>query len=222
MNKMFTGLLLAWLAVASHADTQYITDVVYVPMRSGAGSEFRIIQAALKSGTPMTVLNMPEDSEWAQVRTPSGLDGWVRKQYLSDTPTARLQLNDALQQLNTAKTRVAELERTLAALKAEHASLTQARQSTAANNSELAEELRNLKALSADAINLSQRYKELLARHDLMQTEFDAVQAENDRLQGDQTVNQWLFGAGLVIVGMFLMLILPVLKPRKRSSEWRD
>lgn len=222
MKNLIVCLFLYATSAWAFAETRYVTDVMYIPMRSGPGNEFRIIHSAIKSGLKMTVVEMPEDSDWAHVQTPSGLDGWIRKQYLIDTPTARLQLSAALEELNVAKSRAKELEQKLVALEGKHSNLSQQAQDTNKTKNQLEEELRNLKTLSADAINLSHRYKDLLAKHDLIQTEFDAVRAENDRLKGEKTINQWLFGAGLVILGMFLMLILPALKPRKRNSEWRD
>ena len=223
MKKILLWLtLLAPFSELSWAATKYVSDIVYVPMRSGPGNEYRIIHSAIKSGLKMNVLEMPEGSDWAHVQTESGLEGWLPKQYLIDTPTARLQLNTALSQLSAAKTRAAELEQQLVELKQEHDKLNKEASSSAKTNSQMEEELRNIKALSADAVNLSVRYKDLLEKHDLIQTEFDAVRAENDRLKADATINQWLFGAGLVILGMFLMLILPALRPKKRNNEWRN
>lgn len=222
MKKLLIGLLLAGCFAQAQADTQYVTDVLYIPMRSGAGNQFRIIHSTIKSGTAMNVIEYSDDDEWAHVTTPSGLDGWVRKQYLINTPTARQQLESALENLNKTRRQLNDLEERYTQLSSDHQNLTKTAQATSSNRNEIEEELKNLKVLSADAVNLSHRYKELLAKHDLIRTEYDAVLAENDRLKGDKTVNQWLFGAGLVVVGMFLMLVLPALKPKKRNSEWSD
>ncbi len=222
MKSLLMGILFLSLCCPALAETRYVTDVLFVPMRSGAGNQFRIIHSAIKTGTKMTVLDLPADSEWAHVRTPSGLEGWIPTQYLIESPTARMQLNDAQHQMNVAKARADELAEQLKSLRGDHKTLSEQSQAAAQSRDQLAEELRNLKTLSADAVNLSQRYKELLAQYDLIQTDYDTVRAENDRLRGEQTVNQWLFGAGLVVLGMFLMLVLPALKSKKRNTEWRD
>ena len=107
-------------------------------------------------------------------------------------------------------------------MRSEHNVLTRTANEQAKEGEQYAEELRKIRALSADAINLNQRYQDLLEKHELVQTEFDAVRAENDRLKSNNTINQWLFGAGLVIFGMFLMLVLPAFTRQKRYSDWAN
>lgn len=221
-KKFFTVVALLTASAAALSEDRYVTDVTYVPIRSGAGNEFRILHSGLKSGTKMTVLEAPEDSDWTHVRTEGGIDGWIRSQYLIATPTARIQLVDTQARLTQATQKIATLESSLNELQNKHSILSNTAISQAKERDQYSEELRKLKALAADTINLNQRYQDLLAKHDMIKTEFDAVHAENDRLKSDKTISQWLFGAGLVGAGMFLMIILPALRPHKRNSDWAD
>jgi len=170
----------------------------------------------------MTILEQPKDLDWAKVRTPSGLEGWIRKQYLKSTPTAKLRLSTAVEEMTSAKKQLSQVEQQLKELRQAHSLLSKQSDTTQKDHNKVSEELRTLKTLSADAVNLSHRYKELLANHEVLKTDYDSVIAENDRLKSDKTVNQWLFGAGLIILGMFLMLIVPALKPAKRNGEWAN
>ena len=52
------------LPTAHAQDTQYISDMVLVPVRSGAGSEFRILNRGLPSGTALLVFGQSDDGEW--------------------------------------------------------------------------------------------------------------------------------------------------------------
>lgn len=210
------------LSAASLADTRYITDITYVPIRSGPGNEFRILHSGLKSGIKMTVLEAPEDSDWTKVVTEGGIEGWVRSQYLINSPTARLQLIEAQAKLNQSSQQVVKLQTQLNELQAEHSTLSNVSIKQSKERDQYYDELKQLKALAADSINLNQRYQDLLAKHDMINTEFDAVRAENDRLKSDKTIGQWLFGAGLLVSGMILMIILPALRPQKRNSDWAD
>ncbi len=207
-------------ASGAMAQTVYISDVFFVPVRSGAGSQYRIVHQGIRSGTQMTLLGESSDGEWVNIRTEGGLDGWIPTQYLLREQPARMQLTAAQTKLAAATKRAEDLEAELKKLRAEHNSLAQTADSQAKESEQYAEELRKIRALSADSINLNQRYQDLLAKHDLVQTEFDAVRAENDRLKSNKTINQWMFGAGLVVFGMFLMLILPVFMRQKRHSDW--
>lgn len=207
-------------ASGAMAQTVYISDVFFVPVRSGAGSQYRIVHQGIRSGTQMTLLGESSDGEWVNIRTEGGLEGWIPTQYLLREQPARMQLTAAQTKLAAATKRVEDLEVELKKLRAEHNALAQTANSQAKESEQYAEELRKIRALSADSINLNQRYQDLLAKHDLVQTEFDAVRAENDRLKSNKTINQWMFGAGLVVFGMFLMLILPVFIRQKRHSDW--
>ena len=79
-------LLLNFLAVTAYAQEQrYITDEILVPVRSGAGGEYRIVNKGLPSGTPITLFSLSEDGVWAEVETRGGTRGWLRGYVLAHT-----------------------------------------------------------------------------------------------------------------------------------------
>ncbi len=217
---ILTGLLCIAATTAAQ-ETVYISDVLYVPLRSGQGVEYRIINAAMKSGTKLTRLGISDDGAWSRVRTEGGTEGWIRNQYLSEEMTAQLQLNQAV-------TRLARLEKENNELKSRNAGLTQQNQSlsqqtsqAAQTQSALASELEKIKQLSAGAIELDRRYQELLQKHELTQTQRDSLLAENENLKNDQRLTFLLYGAGILILGVLLAVILPALKPKRGYSEWK-
>jgi SH3 domain protein len=218
MRKLIILLALSISCFSVHAQTVYVSDSFFVPLRSGAGAQFRIVHQGIRTGTQMTLLE--EAEEWSLIRTDGGLEGWIQNQYVLKEPPARQQLNATQARLTQATPKIAELENELKQLRGEHKDLSQLSDEQLKERDEYAEELRKIRALSSDAINLNQRYQDLLEKHELVQTDFDAVRAENDRLKSNQTINQWLFGAGLVVLGMILMLILPAFSRSKRHSDW--
>lgn len=220
MRHLIVLLVLSMSCVSVSAQTAYVSDTFYVPIRSGAGNQFRIVHSGIRTGTQMTLLE--ETEEWSLIRTDGGLEGWIPNQYVSKEPTARLQLGTTQARLTQATQKITELETELKKLRAEHKDLSTSSSEQLKERDQYAEELRNIRALSSDAINLNQRYQDLLEKHELVQTEFDAVRAENDRLKANQIINQWLFGAGLVVFGMILMLILPAFVRNKRHSDWAN
>lgn len=220
MRHLIVLLVLSISCVSVSAQTAYVSDTFFVPIRSGAGNQFRIVHSGIRTGTQMTLLE--ETEEWSLVRTDGGLEGWIPNQYVSKEPTARLQLGAVQARLTQANQKITELETELNKLRTDHKDLSASSSEQSKERDQYAEELRNIRALSSDAINLNQRYQDLLEKHELVQTEFDAVRAENDRLKSNQTINQWLFGAGLVVLGMILMLILPAFVRNKRHSDWAN
>lgn len=200
--------------------TVYISDVLFVPLRSGQGSQFRILNAGLKSGTRLIRTEVSEDGAWSKVTTPGGTEGWIRNQYVVEKETAQLKLNKAL-------ARLALLEKQSRAIKSENSTLlernkTLENQAISAQRSEstMTKELQDIKKLSAGAIALDKRYQALLEKHELSQTNLESVTAENESLKTDQKMSFLFYGAGLLMLGMLLAIVLPVLKPKKSYSEW--
>ena len=88
-------LLLALPGAGSFGqETQYISDMVLVPVRSGAGANYRIVNRGLPSGTALLVFDQSEDGEWAEIETRGGTRGWIPTQYLQKDPPAGLLIND--------------------------------------------------------------------------------------------------------------------------------
>ena len=90
------SLLIGFLVVAAihqvKADTVYIRDTLYVPLRGGQSTEHRILHRGLRSGTELERLETSEDTGYTRVRTPDGLEGWLQTQYLVEEPIASTRL----------------------------------------------------------------------------------------------------------------------------------
>lgn len=220
MKATLAAIILIFASSLAFAETRYVSDVIYVPVRSGPGIQFRIIYSRLRTGMQVERIAVAEDETWTQIRTRNGLEGWVESQYLIDEPTARQRLEQTEAQMTQARDKARTLQEELDKLRSEHEQLQQQLSTQASERDMYEEEYTNLKMLSADTIEINDRYRELLAKHEMMQTECDALQAENDRLKADKVITHWLVGAGMVLGGMFLMLIMPVLIPKKRNSDW--
>lgn len=80
------------------------------------------------------------------------------------------------------------------------------------------EQLRQTSTLAVDIERENQRLNE---SYQLLQTRADVLQAENDKLKNTERYNQWVFGGGLLVCGIFISFLLQGLGRRKRQSEWR-
>ncbi|ACR14273.1 SH3, type 3 domain protein [Teredinibacter turnerae T7901] len=211
------------LSISTHAqdEQQYVTDILHVPLRSGEGNEYRIINKGIRSGTPLTILEAGSSEEWVKVRTPQGVEGWIRSQYLQENETASRVAAKMESQLKRANEENARLQQEVSNLKKQAQTLQQTSDSAQSAEREMAEELQNIKTLSAGAIDLEKRYTELLERQQLLQTQNDVLIAENENIKGDTSVKFMLYGAGLIIIGILTALIVPALTVKKRHSEWR-
>lgn len=225
-NKTLFPIALVWalfcgaLSVPTLAQDVYISDELYVPLRSGMGTKFRIVHRGLPSGTKMTLIEENAEAGWSLVETAKGDQGWIRNQYISKEPIAKLKLRVAEQQMlkltqerNQLRNQKGELEQLNSHLKRQLSDSDSASQ-------KLGEELAHIKQISAGSLDLHAQYQALSKEHQLLQTQVDVLKAENERLQSDQVYHQWMFGAGILVLGVIITLISQTMGKRKRFSEW--
>lgn len=217
-----TALLFSAAHSQAIAADRYITDELHVPMRSGQGNEFRILHRGLPSGTKLTLLQDSPDTGWAQVRTPGGEEGWVRRQYLESEPVAKIKLEKAQERLRHIESLQGNLGGEVRRLEAENGELSTSLKSEQERATQLAKELKELKALSADAVTLNQRHQKLLNQHELLKQKQAMSEAEIQRLSSSETQKWYMYGAISVLIGALIAMIAPHFRPRKRHSEWAN
>ena len=204
---------------AAQARTVWVDDKIYLPVRSGAGTQFRIIENAVPSGTALELLE-PDQDGYSKVRTAKGTVGWVSSQYLSTTPIAATQLKQARQELETAQAEVRQMQNLLASVTGERDSLQNSESSLADRSAELKAELTRIKDIAANSINLERRNGELLQENQKIRNELEILTAENERMEAGKESDFMLLGAGLVLGGVFLALLIPMLKPTRKNDNW--
>ena len=207
--------------VAYGQDTRYVSDRVLVPVRSGAGSDFRIVNSGLPSGSALLMFGESEDGKWAEIETRGGTRGWMPSQFLQAEPTASLLMNELklnLEQLRSERDRaVSQLnQRSSAADEADDTILTLRSELEAAAN-----ELTEVKRVSAAALDLDALNQQLVAEVESERSDADLLRLENVRLRERIANNQILDGALAVLLGVILAVVTPRLWPsKKRHDGW--
>lgn len=220
-TAVLTTMLACLTSPTAHAQqTQYVSDSTYVPLRTGQGTQYRI-RMNLKSGDKLAVAETSEDSRWLHVTTEGGTDGWVEAQYLTKEPPARLQLEYATQKVARLEQQLQELKQQNRELNSSNTELSRNISTQTQSQSQTEAELQRIKSLSANAIALDGRFRELEQKHGLVMTENGKLTTENRKLKDDQRMDFMIYGAGLMLCGVLLAIVVPALKPKKRHSEWR-
>lgn len=222
--KLLVVASLALLAGELAAQERYVSDVLYVPLRSGMGNEYRIVHSGLRSGTRLELVRQGETDNgesWSLVRTSEGEEGWLRSQFLLDEPTAALQLEQAQQRAQRATEQSRELEEQLASARDRTETLESELEQERQAHSELQQEHQQLQEVSSNAVELQEQHKALSERYQMLQTQHEVVQADNERLKNDRRYREWVFGGGILLAGILLSLILQAIGKRRRQSEWR-
>jgi len=202
-------------------DVRYISDKQYIPVRRGAGNEFRIIHRGLPTGTRLTVSSVSEDGEWAEITTDSGTTGWIRAQYLMKTVPAQQRLNDVMQKAEQAGGLTEALQQELANLKSEREELTETLNDRELQLASITDELTQLKQVSSKALQLDADNRRLVVDSEQLRSELDMLEAENQRLHDKVESEDFLNGALAVLLGVIITLVVPRLWPKRRkSSSW--
>ena len=205
--------------IAYGQDTRYVSDRVLVPVRSGAGSDFRIVNSGLPSGTALMVFGESEDGKWAEVETRAGTRGWMPSQFLQAEPPASLLMNELkleVEQLRSERDRVVSQlnQRSSAADEADDTILTLRSELEATTN-----ELTEVKRVSAAALDLDALNQQLVAEVESERSDADLLRLENVRLRERIANNQILDGALAVLLGVILAVVTPRLWPNKRRQD---
>lgn len=221
LRLLLCTLLLSQAVIVNAAeDTRYISDVFYVPLHSGNSTKHRIIHRGLKTGTRLTLLETDNEAGFSRVTTSKGTEGWIQNQFLSATPIARIRLAEAQNKLQQLNTKFTGLEKNNSETQQSNSERQKQVALLSRQNQQLNKELASIKKISANAINLDTNNRELLKKNEMLKIEIAELQANNSRLS-DKSDQEWFFrGALAVLIGVFLAILLPKLKPKTRSKEW--
>lgn len=173
-------------------ETLYIRDTLYVVLRSDLSEQSEIVFTGLVSGTPVTLLDESEDGINSKVKTEDGTEGWIQTQYLSEDTATK-------QDLQQAKARLVQMEAEIETLQ---------------------EQLDSLNASSfSKADTLAAENDAILEQSDKIKVQLQALRTENNELKRTIENDNYLNGAFAVLIGVFIALLVPMLK-RSKPSEW--
>ena len=214
--------VLAWLVLLSvvvpvQAATLYISDALTVPMRRGPSTGHRILHAGLPAGTPLEVLGEDKAAGFTQVRTPNGTEGWVPSQYLTAEPIARDRLAAATRRVQTLEAEIKSLRENYQQTRGARSSAETRNADLEKQNKQLQTELAEVRRVSATSLTQYEENKVLKAENAELKQKTTELNARVQRLERSELLRFFLFGGGLVIIGL---IIGAVIKARPKRSTW--
>lgn len=172
---------------------RYVSDHLKAPILAGSSTRYKVVRQ-LASGTPVEILKTDKESGYILVRTQDGDRGWILGDYLMNEPSVR--------------DRLAAAEEALEPLQTENTSLKEQLSVLLAEKNQVAASLAEAKADN-------QRLQNDLA------SQLGQIQ-EEQQAQADRTRRDWfLIGAGVLLLGILLGVILPRLRWPRRNP-WGD
>lgn len=205
------------LCAGAFAETRYVSDDLEITMRSGKGNSFSIIRM-LTSGTPVEVLEVDKDEGYTRVRSSNGKEGWVLTRYLMKTQAARERIANTEKQLAEMELEKRKLETAMAELTEQKNALNNQLSSLDVDSRKTSQELAEIKRTASSALALDSENKDLKGRVVALERQLQTVQQENEGLK-DRTARDWfMVGAGVVLLGIIVGLIIPRIRWRRKSS----
>ncbi|GMQ89351.1 MAG: TIGR04211 family SH3 domain-containing protein [Gammaproteobacteria bacterium] len=205
------------LVATAMAETRYVSDRLEIQMRTGKGTQFRILRM-LPSGTAVETLETDSENGYTRVRAPGGVEGWVLTRVLMKGQAARDKLANAEKRLARLELENRKLRSSFDTLKKEKGGTDQELRKFDKQNRKITQELENIRRTASSSLAIDAENRELKSRIVAYERQVQSLQQENSGLK-DRTARDWfMVGAGVIILGMVIGLIVPRIRWRKKSS----
>ena len=206
--KPLLGLMCLVFSAASVAETLYIRDTLYLPLRAEPIDDSELIRKGLKSGTPLESLGALTDNgyRWVRFEEDNGnlVEGYIQDQYLVNQPIARTQVETLTASLEAA---TQEANMAGAALNEAIAVRNNALNDAETSREQLRlanDEIARITALSVDAISLAAALDDAQQRARQQTTELAMLQTQQATLSQKVEQRWFLIGGGIVFSGALI------------------
>ena len=202
------------LPVAAAAETVYVSENFEITMRTGPGTERKII-SLVQSGKALEVLEKGE--EWSLVRDHNGKEGWVLNRYLTTDQPSAMVLERVRQDYDVLSAKYKDLKEKYSQLESQKKVADADLSQNSQDLSKLSADYENLKKESADFLALKKRYEKTAADLEAEKNRSAQLDEENMQMKRNRII-QWVWtGGGLIFAG-FLLGLFSSSRRKPRSS----
>ncbi len=205
--------LLLLVSTCMAANEMYISDTIDITLRTGPGTSRKII-GMLKSGDKVEVIT--PQSDWSQVLTADGKQGWVLTRFLTPNVPCSLslaELNTKYQALiSQSSSPMQENEK----LRQENKTLKDALEKSQTSLNEIKTAYETLKSGSKDFLALKASSEKSAAALAQQTARVEVLDRELESMKLQQNIRWFLSGAGVLLAGVILGLSTK--RQRRRSG----
>jgi SH3 domain protein len=195
------GLFVTVFSATGFAENMYVSDVLKVTVRTGPGTEYKIIAVA-ESGESLEIIEKGE--EWSLVRLQNGREGHVMTRYLTPDPTYKV-LYEQLQVKHKALTeQTSALFEENARLKEENKELKSTLDGTEKSLEKVEGNYQELKAGSSEFLSLKTNFKKVSEQLSEQTKKADRLEKELKKVELNQYIKWFLAGSGVLLVGFIV------------------
>lgn len=214
---VIAAIVLTVLTGVAQAEERYVTDDLGITLRSGQGSSYRVLKT-LSSGTSVEVLSDDEESGYSHVRAPDGTEGYALTRYLTGTTPSQVRVESLEQELAKLREDPNNLRDKLTELQSEYQSLKLRYDSLEFENVQLSQRMEAIRDNAANTVALLNERDEAIQRANRLSTELDELRVRNRELENHSDKKWFMAGAGVLVLGMLIGVILPRIGTRRRKG----
>ena len=218
MRKIAFICLLSVVAGHVHAQTErYVTDSLRLEARQGPSTNHRISHM-LSSGARVTVLEDDTETGYSRVTLDDGSEVWILTRFLMDEPAARARLARAQENLTDEHKKARDLVTQLETLGQTADEIEQSRSALATDKKLLQTELAQIKHAAADTLAIQERNQSLDKQLEVVSTDLDAAKQRNRALKERSERDWFIAGAGVLLGGIIIGLVIPKIRWKRRRG----
>lgn len=195
------GICLTFFSAAGFAETMYVSDTLKVTVRSGPGTEYKILDIA-ESGDRVEILETGDD--WTLVKLASGKEGYVTTRYLVPGPTYAIRFEQLQTKHKALTQQAAALLEENTQLKQENKQLTAALSGNEKTLKQLQADYQELKTGSAEFLSLKSKFKQVNEQLATQTQKADNLDKELSKVELNQYIKWFLAGSGVLLVGFIV------------------
>lgn len=196
---------------------RYVTDSLRLEARGGPSTNHRISRM-LDSGTRVTVLEEDAETGYSRIALDDGTETWILTRFLMDEPAARDQLAAAVENFNREREIARDLASQLETLGQTAGEIEQSRSELATDKKMLQTELAQIKQAAADTLVIQERNESLNKQLQSLTADLDAANDRNRSLKERSERDWFIAGAGVLLGGFILGLVIPKIRWKRRRG----
>jgi SH3 domain protein len=215
-----TALLLACVPwAAAWAGNLYVSDTALeAVLRSGPGTGNQMI-SMVPAGTRVNLVS--EADKWAQVTLEDGRTGWMLRKYLSDQLPWRITAEKLASENKGLQAQMAQMKRGKQDLSDETTRLKKDLETTQRELQSLRHEYEALKKGATEYLNLKSSFDRLTTDANQARDQLTEVQQGYENLKSSTNIQWFLSGAGVLVLGWLLGLVMARTRRRRVSEFYR-
>jgi len=198
------------------AKTMYVTDSFEITLRGGTSTRHKIL-AILSSDEEVEVL---EDlGTWTKVRLKNGKEGYVLSRYLTSNIPKSFIIRELQRKLKAMQEELTNLRKTKKTLENSNSELKVTLRSRERQLAKLEREYNDLKSGSSNYIETKQLKDQLEVENKRLKIQLATLLEKNKELERKKDSLWFASGAGVLLVGWLLGLIMGRVQTRRRRSS---